>query len=83
VFSLSNLPHSLNVEFWWRWLWKVSQGRVVSIGTGNGLDDRGIGVRVPVRSRRSRISCSPCRPDRLWGPQNLLFHGYWRLFPRG
>jgi hypothetical protein len=33
--------------------------------TGYGLDDRGVGVRVPVGSR---IFSSPRGPDRLWGP---------------
>jgi hypothetical protein len=35
----------------------------VDIATGYGLDDRGVGVRVPVGSR---IFSSPRRPDRLW-----------------
>jgi hypothetical protein len=35
----------------------------VGIATGYWLDDRGVGVRVPVGSR---IYSSPCRPDRLW-----------------
>jgi hypothetical protein len=34
------------------------------IGSSYGLDDRRVGVRVPVRSR---ILSSPRRPDRLWG----------------
>jgi hypothetical protein len=33
---------------------------VVGIATSYGLDDRGVGVRVPVRSR---IFSSPNRPD--------------------
>jgi hypothetical protein len=51
-----------------------------SVATGYGLDDRGIGVRVPVGSR---VFSSPCRPDRLWGPPSLLSNGYQRLFPSG
>jgi hypothetical protein len=45
----------------------------VGITTGYGLDDREVGVRVPVGSR---IFSSPCRPDRLWGPPGLLSSGY-------
>jgi hypothetical protein len=41
----------------------------VGIATGYGLDDQGTGVRVPVGSS---IFTSPYRPDRLWGPPNLL-----------
>jgi hypothetical protein len=45
----------------------------VGIATSYGLDDRGVGVRVPVGSR---IFSSPNRPDRLWGPPNLPSTGY-------
>jgi hypothetical protein len=37
------------------------------------LDDRGVGVRVPIGSR---IFSSPRRPDRFWGPPSLLSNGY-------
>jgi glutamine synthetase len=49
-----------------------SRDSVVGTATSYGLGDRGVGVRVPVGSR---ISSSPLRPDRLWGPPNLLSNG--------
>jgi hypothetical protein len=49
-----------------------SRGSIVGIVTSFGLEDRGVGVRVPVGSR---IFCSPNRPDRLWGSPNLLTEG--------
>jgi hypothetical protein len=39
----------------------VSRDNVVAIATSYGLDDRGVGVQVPVGSR---IFSSPRRPDR-------------------
>jgi hypothetical protein len=57
-----------------------SRDSVVRIAARYGLDDRGVGVRVPVGSR---IFYSPRRPDRLWGPHNLLLNGYRGPFPRG
>jgi hypothetical protein len=49
------------------------------IATAYGLDDRGVGVGVPVGLR---IFTFPSRPDRLRGPPKLLLHGYRGLFPR-
>jgi hypothetical protein len=48
------------------------RGSAVGIATGYGLDARGVAVRAPVGSR---ILTSPYRPDRLWGPPNLLSTG--------
>jgi hypothetical protein len=56
------------------WFILRSRESVVGIAIGYGLDDRGIGVRVPVGSR---IFCSPRRPDRLRGPSS----GYRVFFP--
>jgi hypothetical protein len=56
-----------------------SRGSVVGIASGYGLDEWGIGIRVPVRSR---IFSSPCRPDRSWGRPSLLYNGYRGLLPR-
>jgi hypothetical protein len=41
-----------------------SRDSAVGIATAYGLDDRGVGVRIPVRSRNF---CSLRRQDRLWG----------------
>jgi hypothetical protein len=47
----------------------VSRDSTVGMATAYGLDDRRVGVRVPVGSR---IFPSLHRPDRLWGPPSLL-----------
>jgi hypothetical protein len=57
-----------------------SRDSVVGTAIGYGLDDRGVGVLVPVQSR---IFSSPRSPDRLWGPPNHLSNGYRWLLPRG
>jgi hypothetical protein len=54
-----------------------SRDIIVDIAIGYGIGDRGVGVRVPVGSR---IFSSPCRPDSLWGPPNLL-SGSWSWTP--
>jgi hypothetical protein len=50
----------------------------VSIATGYGLIDHGIGFRVPVEAR---ILTSLRRPDRLWGPPNFYPKGTGGSFP--
>jgi hypothetical protein len=57
-----------------------SRYSAVGIVTGYWLDDRGVGVRVPVGPR---IFTFPCRSDGLWGPPNLLYNGHQGLFPGG
>jgi hypothetical protein len=57
-----------------------SRDSVVSIATGYGLDDRGVGVRASVGSRNFS---APRRPDRFWGPPSRLSNEYRGLFPRG
>jgi hypothetical protein len=57
-----------------------SRDSSVGIATGYGLDDRGVGVRVPLQSY---IFISPALPGRFWGPPSLISNGDRWLFPRG
>jgi hypothetical protein len=59
---------------------EISLTKFVKVSSYLGLDDRGVGVRVPVGAR---FFFSPRRPDRCWGPPSLLSNGYQGLFPRG
>jgi hypothetical protein len=57
-----------------------SRDSSVGIATAYGLDDGGVGVRVPVGLR---IFSSPRCSDRLGGPPSLPSNGYRGLFARG
>jgi hypothetical protein len=48
-----------------------SRNSVVGIATGYGLDDRGVGVRVPVRSRIFSSPQRPTQPPIQWVPKAL------------
>jgi hypothetical protein len=49
----------------------------VGIASAYGLDDRRVGVGVPVGSI---IFFSPQRSGRLFGPAGNLSNGYWEIF---
>jgi hypothetical protein len=49
---------------------RVSRDSAAGITTGYWLDDRGIGVRVPVGLK---IFTSSCRPNRLWSPPKTSY----------
>jgi hypothetical protein len=79
----SSYPHPASVAsilILYSQLILTSWDSAVGIATSYWLDDRGVGVRVPVGSR---IFTSPCRSDRLWGPSSLLSNGYRGFFIGG
>jgi hypothetical protein len=68
--------YAANVHLNWIWDWGSSRPL---ISTGCELDDRRVGVRVPVGSEM----LSSRRPDRFWGPPSFIHNGYRRLFHGG
>jgi hypothetical protein len=70
----------LTISLYPQYLIGIHDFSVVGKATGYGLDDRGVGVRVPVEAR---FFSSARRPDRFWDPPNLLSNGYRGLFPQG
>jgi hypothetical protein len=55
-------------------------GRIFEIASGYGLDERGIGVEVPVKVKNF---ISPYSLDLLWGTYSLLPNGYRGSSSRG
>jgi hypothetical protein len=51
----------------------------VGMATSYGLDDKGIGVGIPVGAR---FFSYPCRPEQFWGPPSLLSMDIGVYFPR-
>jgi hypothetical protein len=76
------LLHGVNTSQYYIYIYMVSRDSAVGIATSYWLDDRGVGVRVPV-GLRLNIFSFPCRPHRLWGPPNLLSNGYRGCFLGG
>jgi hypothetical protein len=71
----SRAPSQVTKDFWsTKWTVPASiliRGSAVGIATGYGLDDRGVGVRVPIGSS---IFTSPYRPGRNRSTQS---HVQW------
>jgi hypothetical protein len=51
----------------------IGRGSILCIESKKGLEDRGVGVRIPVGTR---TVTSPYRPERFWGPPSLISIGY-------
>jgi hypothetical protein len=68
---------ALKYQISWYSLLIESRSSVVGMATGYGLDNRKVGVRVPVESG---ILTSTCRPYRLWSSPNLVSNDYQEPF---
>jgi hypothetical protein len=73
MFKLLSMKRHHKLHYLYRILRCFGSGdSAVGIATDYGLDDRRVGVRIPVGSR---IFTFPQCPDRLWGPPSLLSIG--------
>jgi hypothetical protein len=83
-FILLNFRTFIGKKIFWKYfflslkIFRDSRDSSVGIATGYGMDDRGVGVRVPVGLR---IFYSLRRPDRLWGSPKLLSNRYGVKLP--
>jgi hypothetical protein len=57
-----------------------NRGSTVGIATGCGLDERGVGVRVPVKKK---MFPSTYRSEGLWDQYKILSNWYQGHFSRG
>jgi hypothetical protein len=74
-------PKTLFAKLWLLKLLRlVSRDSAVAVATSYWLDDRGVGVRVPVGSK---ILTSPCYPNWLWVRPTSYLVGTGGSFPGG
>jgi hypothetical protein len=77
--SVCQVSCHVRVRLFWNEITSIRRrDSEICIATGYGLNDRGVGVRVPVGSS---IIPSPWLPIGLCGLHSLLFNVYRRQFP--